>query len=146
MRRPPATLVAARESGVFPVPRREAIMSVLVVDPNPSSRGAVAAALSARYRVYEATDGLSAIAVAKRTNPGLIITELTLPDLLDGLGVITILRAQSASLASIPFVVLTSRTAPQDMARAIAAGARRYLVKPCLPESLADVARRILDR
>lgn len=151
LRRPPATLVprsrsshSADESGVFrSAPTKKA---VLVVDPHASSRGALVAALVPRYRVYEATDGLHALAAAKRVSPALVITEITLADVIDGLGLMKMIRAQDAALGGVPFVVVSSSSAPHEIARAVAAGARRYLVKPCIPESVVDIVSRIVDR
>jgi PleD family two-component response regulator len=149
LRRPPVSLVAWTTSshsppvsGTYPlVAERKAI---LVVDSNASSRGAIADALSARYRVYEATDGMSALAAAKRVSPALVITEIVLADVIDGLGVIKMIRAQSATLGRVPFVVVSSRSDSREIARAVAAGARRYLVKPCIPENLEDIVSRIV--
>jgi len=119
--------------------------TILVVDPDAGVRGELAAALSSRFFVQEAADGATALQLAKTIRPSLVIAELAMPGL-DGLALARMLKTQPAPLRHVPLVILSSRTAPHDIAKAVAAGARRYLIKPCLPETVADIATRIIER
>ncbi len=149
IRRPPSSLVPrsvrpAPQSGVFQRVAPKVGKSILVVDPDPGVRGGVVSALASRFTIHEAADGATALEVARAILPALIVTELAMPGL-DGLALVRMMKMQPA-LRGVPFVVLSSRNSPQDIARAVAAGARRYLIKPCVPDSLVEIAERIVQR
>jgi DNA-binding response OmpR family regulator len=77
------------------------------------------------YGVRVAYDGASALALAERDLPDLVILDLGLPDL-DGLEVCRRLRRASA----VPIVILTRRSDNAARDAGIAAGAIAYLTKP----------------
>lgn len=63
-----------------------------------------------------------------RPLPALVLLDLNMPGL-DGRSALVVLR-EHPRLSSVPVVVFTSSTNPQDVDRAYAAGANGYLVKP----------------
>jgi two-component system, OmpR family, KDP operon response regulator KdpE len=121
------------------------MIKVLVVDDEPQLLRALRINLTARkYDVVTAVDGTSALAIAARTLPDLVVLDLGLPDL-DGAEVIKGLRGWT----EVPIVVLSGRADASDKVEALDAGADDYLTKPFSMEELLArlrVARRHADR
>jgi two-component system KDP operon response regulator KdpE len=121
------------------------MLKVLVVDDEPQLLRALRINLTARhYEVVTAIDGTSALAIAARTLPDLVVLDLGLPDL-DGAEVIRGLRGWT----EVPIVVLSGRSDAADKVDALDAGADDYLTKPfSMDELLARlrVARKHADR
>ncbi len=99
---------------------------VLVVDDEPDFRRTLAITLRGHgYVVVVAADGEEALRLAAETDPDLVVLDLGLP-VLDGVGVLTRLRAWSA----VPVLVLSGRTDSADKVDALDAGADDYVTKP----------------
>lgn len=133
--------VPATGSGVVPKSHRK---SILLVDPDCGPRLLLTHWLSVRYDVFEAEDGLQALSlVGLMPPPALIVCEVALPNI-DGFAVARLLRSD-AKVRTVPLVYLTSRMSPEDVARGITAGARRYLFKPFVPDTLCELFTRMID-
>ncbi|MBO0868359.1 MAG: response regulator [Micromonosporaceae bacterium] len=99
---------------------------VLVVDDDAQLLRALRITLTAHgYQVATAADGTSALAIAGRTVPDLVILDLGLPDL-DGVAVIEGLRGWCPA----PIIVLSARHAELAKVDALDAGADDYVTKP----------------
>jgi DNA-binding response OmpR family regulator len=80
------------------------------------------------YRVISATDAISAITVARKEAPDLIILDLGLPA---GDGFVVLERLKSlADLAATPVIVLSARDPAENQKRALDAGAVAFFQKP----------------
>ena len=110
-------------------------MNVLLVEDDPSVRGAVERALRhAGHTPSVATDGLRALEQVTATPFDAVILDLGLPGI-DGLEVCRRLRAKGDS---VPVLMLTARAAVAERVAGLDAGADDYLVKPfALDELLA---------
>jgi CheY-like chemotaxis protein len=95
------------------------------------------------YEIEEAEDGREALAKALARLPDVIVTETRLPGI-SGYELCRLLR-QDALTRSTPIVVVTGDAFEAAIARAQRAGANAVLVKPCLPERLADEISRVLS-
>lgn len=95
----------------------------------------------AGYRALQATDGRSALAMAQRERPDLIVLDLGLPDM-DGLDVLRQLRQRSPT----PVVVLTARGEESDRLVGLELGADDYVVKPFSPKEVVARVRAVLRR
>jgi DNA-binding response OmpR family regulator len=114
--------------------RPSSALRVLVVEDHAPLRAQVVALLrGAGYRVDEAADGRSALALALETAPDVVVLDLGLPAL-DGLAVCARLRAEGDR--HLPVLMLTARDALSDKLEGFAAGADDYLVKPFAGEEL----------
>jgi two-component system, cell cycle response regulator DivK len=89
-----------------------------------------------------ATTGLTGIERARNTRPLLILLDVMLPDI-DGWEVCRTLKADDRTKA-IPIVILTARDEPRAERRARDAGCAAYLRKPCPPDELLRVLKRVL--
>lgn len=100
--------------------------SVLVVDDEAQILKTLRTNLKARgYDVLTATDGPSALLVAAREHPDVVILDLGLPGM-DGVEVISGLRGWS----EVPVIVLSAREQESDKVLALDAGADDYVTKP----------------
>ena len=116
---------------------------ILIVDDDPDLRRALKIRLRANhYDTVQASDGYSAIAMAQKEQPGLIILDLGLPAG-DGFGVLKRLQ-DSDSLSSIPVIVLTARDPQFNEQKTLQAGAIAFFQKPADNRELLDVIRATL--
>jgi len=83
------------------------------------------------YTVLTALDGPTALQLAARERPALVLLDIMMPDM-DGFMVCRQLKADPA-LKSIPVIVLTAMTDPRLNIRAFDAGAELALRKPAEP-------------
>jgi DNA-binding response OmpR family regulator len=91
------------------------------------------------YAVITAGDGRSAIAMAQRETPDLVVLDIMLP-VLDGIEVCKEIRKTS----SVPIIMLTAKDQEIDKVIALELGADDYVTKPfALHEFLARVKARL---
>jgi two-component system alkaline phosphatase synthesis response regulator PhoP len=95
----------------------------------------------AGFRVLSAGDGVTALAVARRDRPDLIVLDLLLPGM-DGLDVCRALRRES----DVPIIMLTARAEEADRLIGLELGADDYITKPFSPRELAARVRTVLRR
>ena len=112
-------------------------MHVLLVEDDPSVRGAVERALKgAGHKVELATTGDKALAAARANPYDAIVLDRGLPGL-DGLDVCRELRSAGNA---VPILMLTARAAVSERVEGLDAGADDYVVKPfALDELLARI-------
>ena len=117
--------------------------TLLLVDPDDGARDALAELLrDAGYSVLEARDGSVGFRMALEWLPGLVIVE-PWPSCPASVRVVERLRSAAAT-RHVPVLALTTAAAPEHRTRALAAGCADYLEKPCPPERVLRVVRRIL--
>jgi DNA-binding response OmpR family regulator len=93
------------------------------------------------HEVEQAFDGRTALAVAQRRSPDLVILDWMLPDL-DGLAVCRRLREEHL----MPIIMLTARTEEVDRVLGLEVGADDYVPKPFSMRELLARARAALRR
>jgi DNA-binding response OmpR family regulator len=116
---------------------------ILIVDDDPDLRRALKIRLRANhYETVQASDGYSAISVAQKEQPNLIILDLGLPA---GDGYVVLERLQNSdTLTNIPVIVLTAREPQSNEHQALQAGATAFFQKPADNNELLDVIRATL--
>lgn len=116
--------------------------NVLTVDDSPSMRALLLQALSEHgFEVAQAEHGLAALDWLAENEPDVIITDINMPKL-DGFGLIEKLRADTRH-ADRPILVLSTESSEEKKARARAAGATGWIVKPFDSIKLANAIRRV---
>lgn len=116
---------------------------ILVVDDDPSALSALRKLLrGAGYDVDTAEDGAAALALAAKTRPDVVVTDLNMPGL-DGITLVQKLHEQRKDL---PVVVVTSSDDLGSAVAAMRAGAEDYLTKPLDLDALTLVVDRALER
>jgi two-component system KDP operon response regulator KdpE len=117
---------------------------ILIVDDDPDLRHAMKIRLRANhYETAQASDGYSAIAMAHKERPDLIILDLGLPAC-NGFTVLKWLRGAHA-LSSIPVIILTARAPQFYEQEALQAGAAAFFQKPADNSELLDAIRATLS-
>ena len=117
---------------------------ILIVDDDPELRRALNLRFRANhYETAYATDGMSAIAMAQKEKPDVIILDVGLPAG-DGFVVMDRLQ-QNADLASIPVIVLTARDPQGTRTRIMRAGASAFFQKPADNGKLLNAIRSVLS-
>ncbi len=108
---------------------------VLAVDDEPHILKLIAFSLRTHgFEVLEASDGLSAIAVAEAEHPDLILLDVMMPAL-DGYEACRRIKA-NPDTADIPIFMLTAKTQAAEHQIGFDAGARDYITKPFTPKDL----------
>jgi CheY-like chemotaxis protein len=119
--------------------------TILIVDDSPDILDMYAVGLSqAGYRPLTATSAEAAVRALKIDPVSAVVTDLHLRGADDGWALIADLKADPVT-RSIPIVVLTGWPDTSVAATAHAVGCATVLTKPCLPDELADVLRRLLS-
>jgi len=118
---------------------------ILVVDDEQDLVWAVRQSLSDEgHEVLTAYDGVEALDVARRHHPDLVILDIAMPRL-DGLQVCRKLR-RDPTLAAVPILFLTVRSAIEDRVKGLDEGGDDYLAKPFNLEELKARVRALLRR
>ncbi|MGI6209445.1 MAG: response regulator [Anaerolineae bacterium] len=109
---------------------------VLVVEDEPTLVETLRYNLARQgYTVVTAMDGVTALELARREQPDLILLDIMLPEL-DGIEVCRILRQEMA----VPIIMLTARDEEIDKVVGLEVGADDYITKPfSMRELLARV-------
>ena len=117
--------------------------TILIVDDEPPILDLVRFTLEdTEVRVVEASDGVEALALARRLRPDLILLDVHMPRL-DGLEACRQIRRDPA-LARTPIVMLTAAGQEADRARGREAGADEYLTKPFSPLALLALVEALV--
>ena len=117
--------------------------TILYVEDNEVNRRLVQDLLSlTSYRLLEAVDGESGMAMARTEHPDLILMDVQLPKV-SGIEATRTLRAELAT-ATTPIIAITSFALGGDEQKALEAGATAYLAKPYSPRDLLELIRRLL--
>src|SRR6204780_2113611 len=118
---------------------------IMIVDDDPDLRQALRLRLRAnQYETVNAVDGYSAISMAYKERPDLIILDLGLPA---GDGFVVLDRLpKDDKLSAIPVIVLTARDPQANERRVLRAGAAAFFQKPADNAELLDVIRATLNQ
>jgi DNA-binding response OmpR family regulator len=115
---------------------------ILVVDDEPRVARLARDYLEKNgFRVSTAADGQSALAIARREKPDLVILDLMLPNL-DGREDCRILRRES----DVPIIMLTALSEEIDQVTGLEIGADDYIIKPFSVRALVARVRALLRR
>ena len=117
---------------------------IMVVDDDPDLRQELSLRLRANhFETLNVCDGYSAIAMALKERPHLIILDLGLPAG-DGFAVLKSLQ-QYPALSCVPVIVLTARDPEANEKRTLESGAVAFFQKPADNDELLGVIRACLQ-
>jgi DNA-binding response OmpR family regulator len=121
------------------------LAKILVIDDSPVIRRLLGMVLGAQnYDVVVAPDATSAVMVAQREKPDLIILDLSLPG---GDGFLLMDRFRNLSrLALVPIIVLSGEKSAAIKEKALQAGAEAFFTKPPNDEELLAAVQQGLSR
>jgi CheY-like chemotaxis protein len=117
--------------------------TILIADDHEYLRFLVRTTLDRpEYQIVEATDGESALQMAREQHPDLLILDWMMPGM-TGLDVLEALRNHRDTCA-IPVIMLTAKAQAVDRNQAIMKGIRGYLTKPFSPLELMGRVEKAL--
>jgi DNA-binding response OmpR family regulator len=115
---------------------------ILVVDDEPNVTRLARDYLEKNgFRVLIASDGQSALTMARHEKPDLVLLDLMLPQI-DGREVCRILRRES----EVPIIMLTALSEEIDQVTGLEIGADDYITKPFSPRAMVARVRALLRR
>jgi CheY-like chemotaxis protein len=115
--------------------------TILICDDEPALRELIRASLDDRYHFAEASDGLTALELAREVEPDVVILDLMLPRL-GGLEVLARFRADE-DLRRVPVLVITAWNETRE--DVLAAGAADFASKPFDPDTLKASIENLLN-
>ena len=116
---------------------------ILLVEDNAENRDMLSRRLIRRgFSIRFAIDGAEAVAMARETDPHLILMDLSLP-VMDGWEATRILKDDERT-ARIPIIALTAHAMSGDREKALEAGADDYDTKPVDLETLLAKINRLV--
>jgi CheY-like chemotaxis protein len=124
---------------------RKAGKKVLLVDDSAQSRAIYINKLHLEgLTVFEASNGIEALKQIQETMPDIVVLDLWMEGI-DGFKILQLMQL-NPNFKEIPVVVLSARSVPADIQKAIALGARDYLPKVTTsPLKLAEKVKMILS-
>jgi two-component system, chemotaxis family, chemotaxis protein CheY len=122
------------------------LAEVLIVDDSKVMRDMIAACLTpnASITVTHASTGLEAIEKLSLRAFDTVVLDLNMPDI-GGLEVLEFVRSQDR-LRLLPIVVVTTRGDESSRAKALGAGANRFMTKPFTPDALLSEVNALLGK
>lgn len=116
--------------------------TILIVDDEDRLVSLVSAYLKQEgFRVVTASDGRSALFLARQEKPNLIILDLMMPEM-DGYEFIRLHRKERET----PIILLTAKIEENDRVLGLELGADDYVTKPFSPRELVARVRAVLRR
>ena len=120
-------------------------LTILVADDDLGTRLSIGDYLeSIGYSVISAQNGRDALRLVEETQPHLIVTDITMPQM-DGYELVRQIR-QRPILRLLPVIFLTGRTATDEKIRGYQLGCDVYLEKPFELPELGAIVRNLLER
>ncbi|HSP36954.1 MAG TPA: response regulator [Frankiaceae bacterium] len=122
----------------------DAPVRVLVVDDDDVIRQLICLNLELEgFEVYQAADGLDALAKVREVKPAVVTLDIMMPKL-DGWDAAARLRSDPET-AHVRVVLLSARAQEADLKRGSRLGVDFYLTKPFDPDELVTVVRRLAE-
>ncbi len=118
--------------------------TILSADDHPLIRSGLEAVISAEsdlQMVGEAANGEEAVELYRKHRPDVVLMDLRMP-IMDGL---TAIKAILGEFPDAKIIALTTYEGDEDIHRALAAGARGYLLKDMMRSELLNVIRTVRD-
>ncbi len=118
---------------------------VLVVDDNPDSLVIVRGLLEPRgYEVEEASSGLQALELIRARRPDIVLLDVMMPEM-SGFEVLQKIK-EDPETALLPVILVTAKTADEDVVQGYQYGADYYITKPFTGHQLIYGIELVLGR
>ncbi|MBL0745475.1 hybrid sensor histidine kinase/response regulator transcription factor [Chryseolinea lacunae] len=117
---------------------------LLIVEDNPELRAFIRSAFADRYRILEAAEGESGVALATAEIPDLIISDWMMPGM-DGLAFCRVIKTTEVT-SHIPVILLTAKAGTESRVQGLETGADDYLTKPFDLQELKVRATNLIEQ
>jgi DNA-binding response OmpR family regulator len=123
------------DNPIAPEDRQQQTEQILLVDDNVTNLQVLHQTLDGRgYKLLVAKNGASALAIAEKAKPSLILLDIMMPEM-DGYEVCRRLKGNPA-LSDIPIIYLSALADTEDKVKGLELGAVDYIGKPFQPEEV----------
>ena len=117
--------------------------NILIVEDSPTQALQLQSLLEeSGYKVSVATNGAEGLSCLKEEKPDLVISDIVMPEM-DGYELCRKIKADN-DLKSIPVLLLTQLTEPEDIIKGLDVGADNFVTKPYNPKLLLSQIEYIL--
>ena len=120
--------------------------TILVVEDDQVTRGTLGLVLMrvGGYQVRSASDVHTFVsALQKRPLPDAVILDIELPGGISGFKILAKIRSHVA-IRSLPVIIFSGHSEPEDLSRALQLGADAYISKPAKAESILAAVKAVL--
>jgi len=117
---------------------------VLIVDDENMNMFALTHMLKSDYTVYAAKNGQSAIRIAKKQLPDVILLDILMPEM-DGYEVLSLLKSDEET-RKIPVIFVTGLINPEDEKKGFEMGAADYISKPFNAEDVRMKVQKQIEK
>jgi two-component system, chemotaxis family, chemotaxis protein CheY len=117
------------------------VKKILIVDDSTSIRNIIKTTLFGDYEIYEEENGKKALAKAQRINIDFFLLDVNMPEM-DGITLVKELR-KIPKYKDKPIIMLTTESRDDKKRAGKEAGANGWIIKPCQPEKLLDVIKKL---
>ncbi len=118
-------------------------LPVLVAEDSPTQAAQLRHLLEERgYQVTVAANGREALEAARRSKPGLLLSDVVMPEM-DGYTLCRQIKSDP-ELKDLPVILVTSLSAPQDVLKGLQCGADNFITKPYNEKNLVSRIEYIL--
>ncbi len=102
--------------------------TILVVDDHPEVREYIMSVIPENYYILSASNGEEALAILKKQQVDLLISDLMMP-IMDGFELIETIRKES-TFSNTRIMVVSARTSEEDLERVLDSGVNDFITKP----------------
>jgi two-component system chemotaxis response regulator CheY len=117
------------------------VKKILICDDSTSIRNILKSALMDEYEIRDAENGQVALGLAQAETFDFFLLDVNMP-VMDGLTLVKELR-KLPQYVKAPIVMLTSESRDEKKQEGKAAGANGWVVKPCEPEALLSLVKKM---
>ena len=110
---------------------------VLIVDDQADIRRMMNIALADNFDLLEAADGVTALEMVRLHQPDVVLLDIMMPGVMDGLQVLRIIRADP-QIKNTCVIMVSAKGQVSDYELGMQMGANAYFVKPFSPLQLLD--------
>ncbi len=115
---------------------------ILIVDDSTSIRNIIKTTLFEEYEVYDEANGKKALAKAQEVEIDLFLLDVNMPEM-DGITLVKELRKMPIYKDK-PIIMLTTESRDDKKQEGKEAGANGWIIKPCYPEKLLEVIKKMM--
>ena len=119
--------------------------TVLIVEDNEKNMKLVRDVLQVKgYRVLEAVNATTGLALARKERPDLILMDIQLPDI-NGITALKMIREDKA-IARTPVVAVSASAMPDEQQKIVASGFDSYITKPINMKVFLETVERLAGK
>ena len=120
--------------------------TITAIDDNKDIRDLLSFILEKEgFSVSTAADGVTGLTIIRETPPDLVLLDVMMPEF-SGFDVLNAIRTdKDVNVRSLKVLMITAKSATEDVEAALDLGANSYIIKPFRPAKLVEKVRELLS-